>query len=423
MPRIGKQICIFYRNRYPFFYKKMEYNKKIDDNNINNSYPEIKEWYKKYKNDFDIIYNTYLLIRNDIKKYIEIKKTFNEKREFAKEHFNDLLTIYKNCQEAAVQKDNMELIKEDMREAIVKILYEVGTACIVKNKTRYENNKSPKEELKKKQSIMKNEMKKLKKKTKEFYDQNNHHFDLQPLVKKIKNSIMIGRKDNEEIIDLLITKAIKNDQFIFQNIRNNDGTGSIWFAQDSLPYGTGDGPIELKIVSFQEYQEFLNGIKMKYEYINQHKNVLDEMQKYIQWLDCHDRKFGLGIIWIFRKKGNKLRKLKLRYLNDGRFCREMKSIGLDPREVDIWISISFLCSMFPEFKRICNMPKTFYVKNVNAIMKLLKNNEDSIRPNQNGINEYHNYCEKRKFAWNNACSIGGRRGKQIQMKNKIGASD
>ena len=69
---------------------------------------------------------------------------------------------------------------------------------------------------------------------------------------------------------------------------------------------------------------------------------------YIQWIHRYERRFGLGVIWTYRKKGDKLRKVKLEYMNDGQFYTEMKSIGLDPRDIDLWINISLLCILYPE---------------------------------------------------------------------------
>jgi len=202
-------------------------------------------------------------------------------------------------------------------------------------------------------------------------------------------------------------------------IVDNKNKGIIWFAQRSLPYGTEDGPLELEVATIDEYKEFKQRKKSHHKSRIECKDRLEYVQEFMKWITREERKYGLHVIWILRKKGDMFRSIKLEYLNEGIFKKEMESIGIDLKDVEIWINISLLCAMYPEVNRICNVSKTFYTKNIHAIMKILKSNEKSIQPDPKGLLKYQKYCSQKEIAFKNACSIGGKQGRKIQIiKNK-----
>lgn len=69
---------------------------------------------------------------------------------------------------------------------------------------------------------------------------------------------------------------VKWNQYLLQDIHSGDGSRKFWFVQHSLPYGTDNEAIELNIMSFQEYKEFVNNTKIKhYKPKTEYKNYME----------------------------------------------------------------------------------------------------------------------------------------------------
>ena len=61
----------------------------------------------------------------------------------------------------------------------------------------------------------------------------------------------------------------------------------------------------------KEYEEFLNNKEIKEcKSRGECQDPKEFIKQYMEWIDKHERRFGLGIIWTLKKKGNKLRKIK-----------------------------------------------------------------------------------------------------------------
>ena len=71
------------------------------------------------------------------------------------------------------------------------------------------------------------------------------------------------QENGNKNFSILSTVLAKWNRSLLQNIQGGDGSGKMWFAQHSLPYGTDNEAIELDVVPFQEYKEFINNTKIE----------------------------------------------------------------------------------------------------------------------------------------------------------------